>query len=597
MRHLSRRTTFRAVMPAVLLLAMSLAFSGPAHAAAPAAPAKHWAPPPAPKRTYLPDDHVLATVGARKITVYDYRYDYFLSDATLRPSTDSLGRVQFLQDLIDKETLGQAALETGYQFSFEDRADFREYRNTTLSNRLLATTKTATQISDDSLHKVVDYYARELKVRLLFFATREQAEYVRQQLIGGRLTWSVALQRYGLHSTTVINGVSNWLKFANLPMDIGLPVWQLRLGQVSPVIPARSGYHLVQIADERRGPGLPYAAMRGQVIRQLRDIESRKRQKQIQDEAKVGMNVVYDTSNVVYAASFFRSAVHADTGGLGGGMVIDETVPEFSMQDTARTLVTWKGGRLSVANIVHDYSDIQPLMRPSLNTPDNLFSFIDALMLGPRMIELAEKRGLASDSEVVAQLARKSEAIMVTHLVEDSVLSRVQVSKDERRAYYKEHPANFTTFPRVHFGSLVRSSAAAADSTLRMLRNGASFDSVYAVDKKNNVFGSDSGEVAINASNPFHKILFDELRPGKATVVGPDKQKLYAVMYEKSYDPGQLVPYDAMEQTIDETLRNLKGDQAVRAFIAKQAARFPVAAHFDEVMQVNLTDPTLADIE
>ena len=395
----------------------------------------------------------------------------------------------------------------------------------------------------------------------------------------------------------MINGVSNWLKFANIPMDVALPVWQLRMGQVSPIIPARSGYHLVQIVDERRGPGLPYGAMRGQVKRQLRDIESRRRRSLIQDEAKQGMNVVYDTTNVLYAASFFRSAVHPDTGGLGGGMVIDETVPEFSMQDTARTLVTWKGGRLSVANVVHDYSDLQPIMRPSLNTSDNMFAFIDALMLGPKMTEIAEKRGLASDSEVVAQLARKREAIMVTHLVEDSVLSRVQVTKDERRAYYKAYPANFTTFPRVRFGALIRTSAAAADSTARQIAQGVPFDSLLARDKAKGVVGTDSSEVASNEQNPYHKILFEELRPGKATVVGPGKDKLYAVMYEKSYDSGHLVPYEEMEQSIDETLRNLKGDQAVRAFIAKQAARFPVAAHFDEVMQVNLTDPTLADIE
>lgn len=545
----------------------------------------------------LPDTQVLAIVGNRKITVYDFRYLYFISDATLRPQPDSLGRVQFLNDLIDQATLGQAALKTNYQFGFEDRAVMRDFRNTMLSNVLFLQTNPNTTISDDSLKKICGFYGRDLRLRLLYFPDRETAEFNRQQLISGRTTWTTALARWGLHSTTVTNGVSDWIKFANIPINIAIPVWSLRIGQVSPVIPAASGYHLVQILDERATPGLPCAAMRGTIRRSLRDLAGRKLRDEMQTEAKIGMDVVYDTTNVRWTASFFRTSMNAKPEGFGSSLTIDPNIPEFTPEDTARTLVRWKGGRLSVGNIVHEYSDIQALTRPSLNTPENMFAFIDAVMLGPKMTEMAEKRGLDKDSSLVVQLERKREEILLTHMVEDSVLSRIQVTKDDRKAYYAAHPDNFMSYPRVSFGVLVRNSKSSADSTVAQLAHGIAFDVLLAADKALKIVGSDTTSITSNDSHPYHKVLFEELRPGKWTVMGPDKTKMYAVVYEKSYDPGHLVPYEDVEGPIDESVRNIKGDQALRAFIARKALEFPAKAHYEDVMRFPLTDPTLVGIE
>jgi hypothetical protein len=587
----------RALIPALLLLAAAAAAAAtPAKRAATstasAAPAKRPAPP---KPDYLPDSHVLATVGERKITIYDFRYYYFLSDATLRPSPDSLGRAQFLHDLIDKEILGQAALQTKYEFSFADRADYRDARNAILANALFRTTVDATPIPEDSLRRIASYYARDLRLRLLYFTNREQAEGIRHELISGRLPWAVAQARYGLHSTTVVNGLSDWIKFQNLPLEVALPIWGMRVAQVSPVIPASSGYHVVQVADERPGRGMAYVGIRATLRRQLRDIIGHQRRLAIQAEAKKDMGVVYDTTNVRWASSIFHATTKVESEGLGSNVTIDPNLPEFAPADTSRRLVTWKGGRLSVGDILHDYSDLNPLTRPSLNTPENLFAYVDAVMLSPKMTQIALDRGLDKDSVVVRQLEFRREGMLVSHLVEDSALTHVSVSKEERQQYYEQHHDAFITYARVRFGALVRASRGATDSTIALLRKGASFDSLLAIDKARGVAGSDSSEIGTNESNPNHKILFEELRPGKATSIGPDKQGLFAVLYEKSYDPGHMMPFSEVEGSIDESVRNIKGDQAVRALIERLSSRFPAVVHYEDVMRLPLTDPTIGN--
>ena len=42
------------------------------------------------------------------------------------------------------------------------------------------------------------------------------------------------------------------------------------------------------------------------------------------------------------------------------------------------------------------------------------------------------------------------------HMFGDSVESRVWISKEDRRKYYNEHPADFTTFPDRHVRGAAR---------------------------------------------------------------------------------------------------------------------------------------------
>src|SRR5205823_3080689 len=122
----------------------------------------------------LPDSFVIARVGSRPISVYAFRDGYFSSDGMSRPAQDSLGRVSFLQDLINKEILGQTALKTGYKFSFQDRADLRDFSSQTLSNMLfMRTVRDSSGIGEDSLRHVYAFYGREVKLRILYFKDRE----------------------------------------------------------------------------------------------------------------------------------------------------------------------------------------------------------------------------------------------------------------------------------------------------------------------------------------------------------------------------------------------------------------------------------------
>src|SRR5436309_5035515 len=65
---------------------------------------------PSRDRGTLHDSVVIARVDDRLIRVYDFRDRYFSSDAETRPAPDSVGRVEFLKTMVDKEVMGLTAL-------------------------------------------------------------------------------------------------------------------------------------------------------------------------------------------------------------------------------------------------------------------------------------------------------------------------------------------------------------------------------------------------------------------------------------------------------------------------------------------------------
>ena len=91
--------------------------------AAPAPPVyKLPSKPTQPVFVPLADTVVLARVSDRTIRVDDYVDRFFNAYIEFRPTADSLGRVEFLQRLIDKEVIASVARAAKYQETFEERA-------------------------------------------------------------------------------------------------------------------------------------------------------------------------------------------------------------------------------------------------------------------------------------------------------------------------------------------------------------------------------------------------------------------------------------------------------------------------------------------
>ncbi len=547
---------------------------------------------------FLADSVWLLRVGPRVTNVGQYVERWYATYPEDRPSQDSLGRLQFLESLTAKDVLGMTALSIERTPTFEDRFELRNARQRALANavyrRFVADSITVTEAEVKALWET---YKWDQHLRHIMLADLNAAEKVRREIVSGRLTWAAAVKRYSLaQSVEHPDGDMGWVTRERMEPVIGNVVFALKPGETSKPVRDTQGWHIVQSLERRPRNPPAYEAMRRKLRGEIQADRTTVYVERILAHLRVQEGVKYDTANVEYASKRFGVAVKIQPNDLGGNIEVDESVPEFTMEDTARVLASWRGnGRFTIGELVHAYSDVPPLLRPGLNVTDAVIGFVETIILEPKLAEYGAQRGLESDSLVQVLINRKREELAVGHMFQDSVARFIWVSKDERKAYYEKHKPGYHTYAKVTFAAIARSSKAGADSVAGMLVSGVPAARIIAADS---AAGLQSGTIRTRSQaegGPYHTALFEDMRKNDVEVRGPDKEGYYVILQVIEYDPGEQLSYEQSELMIDESLQNQKSEAALKALIERLKKRYKISSRSELLMLVMILDPTLRD--
>ena len=545
---------------------------------------------------FLPDSVWLLRVGPRVHTVGDYVAKWFTSYPEYRPASDSAGRVQFLSSLLHKDVLGMTALALNRPPAFEDRLALRETRQRSLANAVYQRfVRDSIVVTDAEVRTQWEGFKWMQHFRHILLADRLTADRVRRELISGQITWAAAVKKYSIATNDKgPGGELGWVTRDKLDPNVAYWIYGLKPGETSQPVQDNEGWHIVQSIERKPVEPPSYEAMERLLRGQVFAVKSGLLTERLLALLRVQNQLVYDTANVTFASKAFRETVKYTQQPMGASMEIDGTVPEFAPADTARILARWKnGGRYSLGDLIHAYSDIPPMLRPALNRPEAVFGFVETTVLEPSIAEYGAQKGLEKDPLVTAPVQEKLEELMVEHMYQDSVFTKIWVSKDERKAYYQKNLPLFFTFPTVRFAAITRPSKAGSDSVEKALKKGMKAEALLAADS---AAGRVSGSIQTRQQNdqgPYHKALFEEMRPGDTQVRGPDKNGDYVVLQVLAYDGGRQLSYEESEQLIDESLQNQKSEKALNEMIGRLQKRYEVSMRPELVMLVKLVDPTL----
>jgi hypothetical protein len=545
---------------------------------------------------FLADSVWILRVGPRVSTVGDFVRKWFTSYPEYRPMQDSSGRVTFLNSMMTKDVLGLTALALNRPLSFEDRIAVRETRQRALTSAVhVRFVQDSVKVSDADVHAVWEGYNWHQHLRHILVEDRNGAELVRREVISGRITWAAAVKKYSVAKGDVgPDGDLGWLTPDKLEPSLAVRVYGLKPGQTSQPVQDNDGWHIVQSIERKPMNPPPYEALRNALRMQLQGIGNEERSDKLTAMLRVQHGVVYDTATAKIASAQFKQTMSLDQSSGSPQLSINGAEPEFAQADTSRLIARWNnGGRFSIGDLVHAYSDIPPVMRPSLQRWEVLVAFVESIILEPSIAEYGAQMGLDKDSLVTVPIQQKIEELMVDHMYQDSVGTRVWVSKEERKAFYQKNLPKFFTFPRVEFAALVRESKAGADSVQRALKSGMKASALLHADS---LAGRISGSIQTRQQNeggPYQKVLFEEMRPGDIQIRGPDKAGDYAILQLITYDVGHQLKYEEVEQLIDESLQNQKSEEALKAMVARLKPRYRIASRPELVNLIKLVDPTL----
>ena len=545
---------------------------------------------------FLADSVWILRVGPRVTSVGDFVRGWFSSYPEYRPGQDSLGRVQFLRNIMNRDIMGLTASALDRPLGFEDRLAIRETRQRSLAFAVYQRfVRDSVKVSEDEVRSLWQTFSWMQHFRHILVPDRNAAERVRRELVSGRITWVAAVKKYSIATNDKgPDGDLGWGQRDKLDASIANQIYGLRPGETSMPLQDREGWHVVQSVERKPQTPPAYGAFTSSLRDQISETKAAERSEQLLALLRLQSGMEYDTANVVFAASKFGETTKLQQEAMSATFNINASLPEFSQEDTSRVLARWKnGGRYTIGSLNHSFSDIPPVMRPNLNLPDALFGFIESTVLEPNIAEHGAQMGLDKDPLVAEPVRKKREELLVEHLYQDSVGTRVWVSKDERTDWYKKNLSQFFTYPWVEFAAIVRSSKAGADSVERMLKSGLSARALLRADS---LSGRSSGTIQQrnqHENGSYQKALFEELRPGGVQVRGPDAQGDYAILQLISYNPGRQLSYEESEGMIDESLQNPEADAAVQALIERLKPRYEIAWRPELVPLIKLVDPTV----
>jgi parvulin-like peptidyl-prolyl isomerase len=544
---------------------------------------------------FLPDSTLLVRVDAKTFSARQFVIEYYATFGADRPGRDSLGRVQFMNSLIDREVLGMTARKVGYNIGYEGRAEMRDFTQRILANALFRRLVVdSAQVTDDEIQRTYAQYQLELRLQRILFADRETADRVRRDLIAGRITWRDGVKRYShARDSHDADGDMGWVNRVGLSIPIADQVYALKPGQISPVIEDEVGPQLLRVIETRPAHPPSLEVLRRQIRNQMVEYRANLHASRVQSMVADYMGFVPDTANISWACRFFPKPVNIkrlETGGTS--LEVDESVPSFETADTSRILARWKGGSLSLGRFMIEYSNISSFSRPAANTPEAMTQAVQNVASEPFKAQLAKSRGFDKDPMVVYEIESHYNKLIVTRMYGDSVDARVRVTPAERRAEYDTHPDRYRVPETRRFATIQRGSQAAADSLAAALRAGGDAAQVIAADSAR---GAPSGMIrTMNAEEHgvFKKIVFEELKAGQVTTMPAGTHKGgVAVVQLLSISPGRMPEFDEVQTAADDNARAEKSEEFMKAWLQRLRQGHAIEAHPELVMRVQLVDP------
>jgi len=314
----------------------------------------------------------------------------------------------------------------------------------------------------------------------------------------------------------------------------------------------------------------------------------------MQEGVRRAVNMKYDSLNIAWAAPQFMPAMSTTQGKEGTPSIhINAVMPVIQPTDTSRVVARYRDGTLTLSRFMTEYGTIAVTRRPDVSTPEGFRSEIDAIVLEPYRAQIAVERGLDKDPAAVAAIEKERERILVEHMYQDSVESKIYITKEQRQKYYHAHLANFFTYAAARYAQFVYTDSVAAQAMAKRLRAGERGDAIISADS---IAGRKrTGSVKIERENEntmFHQLVFENLKPGQVEVVGPDANGRIAVIQLLDFDPGHQLTFEQADHYCSDALQSEKAEELINKLLARHKKGLKIETHPQLVMRIRLVDPT-----
>ncbi|MBT5115574.1 MAG: hypothetical protein HN716_07375 [Candidatus Marinimicrobia bacterium] len=316
---------------------------------------------------------ILATVGSREVTSYDFSESYSKRLVNSQLKDSEIEREKHLQFLIRNKLFSEAALRDKLELdSIAHRyiqLDSIKYIRDELYYEMILNHEI--DMNDEIMRKHYLWANRECHFKHLFFNNKERADSVFLLLAAdSSLFDSIAFQTFSDERLKKSGGDLGWIRYNDLDPNLELKGFDLDLDLISAPIRSSFGWHILKKIDERNQMITDESefqtiknGIKKTIIRKMNQIQS----DQFVNDLMLSKNILLDDSLIqdVTSALFQLALLHGENPPITGEQKGEVIFDLFSnLRDVAQLpLAQYNDGEF----IVQDYMDgIQSL--PTVQT-------------------------------------------------------------------------------------------------------------------------------------------------------------------------------------------------------------------------------------
>jgi hypothetical protein len=426
-----------------------------------------------------PQDRIVAKAGATFITESEFLERFELLPGMQRHRSERLeeSKLEVLYSLIAEKLMAEEAHQRGLDKDSTFQGAFEEVRKLLARDELYRDEVSGkVTVSASEISAGVAQALKEVLVSFIFCDRREDAEFIRKQIKGGRDFKSIELDTSLLATRDTATIV-----WGDAVPAIEQSAYTLKIGEISRVIPAGTGFYILMV--ERTQENVFYSSMQSSTLteRVASRIRQRKEETRLNEfvaqflKGKSGYSKPGPLKIVIEALSHaFRQVP------LSGKVALSGTVLNAVREECASVLgetlcvagnVVWKVGdvldRLSAKGFALDSSSVMQL-------PQHVNGLLRVWVQQELLAQEALKRGLDSRPAVRKQLDAWRDNLLEQSM-RFTLRKEVRVSDAEILSFIHSGDSSFVV-PKVRIRELRTGSLDDMHKAFDDMKGGTSFE-------------------------------------------------------------------------------------------------------------------------
>ncbi len=214
-------------------------------------------------------------------------------------------------------------------------------------------------------------------------------------------------------------------------------------------------------------------------------------------------------------------------------------------------------------------NDLPGDYKQRINSVKDLKSVIEGFIKQDELIKRAYQKGYEKNDEVIEK-TRKMEGNLFFKFKKDEVFDKAVVSDNDVLDFYQKNIYMFTKEPEINVREILVENKSLADSLIRLIKSGESFDKLAKDFSKRKWSAKNGGEMGYAPLSKFGMLKDRFLNEPVGSLIGPVQvENFYGIFKVIGKINGQPIEFSLVKSKAEKILKENKGKEIFQAYIDK----------------------------